>query len=375
MKKNNCSILISAVLLFSFTLINSGFAQKKNILRIHFETARVKQGTSTVFLNVYYKIEGTKPYNFTGFECQYNYDQTKIRPTNTFFDGTASGIAGSNAHSNDANNTHYVLVDNFPASLDTSKPVLFQVFYSVRTDFKDSAMIAPIVFDVGGSTGIDTVIIDNASGRDDISWFPFGLVFIDTTKPPPPPKKKDIILSSDSTDIQSDSVKTVSLKVSLLDSTNIKSSLFEFDYDTAAFSTVTVSKGTLLANGSIAVSQDTNHIAVKFSNTDTSKALTTAGELLRIQLKGNKRTDTLCTVLMNPKLAVLNSDNLVSTITYKFQGICILGRQKDTVTKGVVSAGENPDSPIMINPNPARTYVDFLLPGWQGEKKHLVVFD
>jgi hypothetical protein len=110
-------------------------------------------------------------------------------------------------------------------------------------------------------------------------------------------------------------------------------------------------------------------VTAKFSNEDTSKP----GELLRILLRGKHLKDTVCTGILNPKLTVLNADNLVSSITYMLKGICVLGERKDTITKGVVESAES--SEIRIFPNPARSFIDFLMPEGLGVKKHLVVFD
>ncbi len=374
--KKNRSILFLTVLLFVFSLTSLAFGEKKNILRIHFQTITVKPSTTDIVLNVTYKIEAARsPVFFHGFECRYFYDQTKIRPTDKFFDGTASQNADFKGSGGDPTIGEYRIEVLSSSSLDTSNPILFQVRYSVK-GFTDSAMISPSRFDalhdasLPTDSQIDTVIIDNAPGRDDVGWYPFAIVYMDTTKLPPPPKKKTITLSIDSTDIESDSVKVLSLNVSSLDSTNIKGAIFEFDIDTLAFDSVVVLRGALLANGSLAVSKDSTHIAANFSGFDTSKP----GELLKIVLKGNKRTDTLCTGLLHAKLTFLNADNLVSSIAYKLEGLCILGRQKkDTVTTGVAETGGSTD--LVISPNPANSIINFHLLSDKGVRKHLVVFD
>ncbi len=383
-KKKKRQILSLTILLLAFCVGHQAFAQKKNVLRIRFQTAIISPSTIDTTLNVYYTLEVAKPpVNFTAFDCRYAFENTKIQPINMdeqggFFVGTACANADF-AHGTFVPPGEYRVQVDGSTMLDTSNPILFQVRYSVKpgTTFGDNAMIEPTLFDVlSQSSGIDTVIIVNSPGRDQNSWFPFGLMFADTTKSPP--KKTSVSLSSDSTDILSDSVKGVSINVSPLETVNVdanlKSAKFEFDVDTAAFDLVSVSKGALLTSGSLSVSIDSIHVTARFSNADTSKIFTAGGELLRIFLKGKRRTDTLCTGFLNPKFTALNSDNLISGVTYMLKSICVLGKQPDTVTRNsVIVSQEKAD--LLIYPNPARSFIDFIMPQGYGEKKHLMVFD
>ena len=374
-KKNNRLIFdLAAILLIILLSVKAESAQKKNILRVRFETATIKKDVSDIVLNVFYKIEALRsPVNFHGYECRFSYDQTKIRPNTVFFDGTASqgGTGGGN---NVVATGEYRIELLSTHTLDTTNPVLFQVRYSVK-GFADSAMIAPTRFDVlSESSGIDTVIIENAPGRDQVSWYPFALLYKDNTPPPPIPKKVNIALLSDSTDIQSDSIKVISLKVvSPLDSANIKSGIFEFDLDTAAFDSVAVLKGALLSFANLTVGRDTTHITASFSSTDS---LSGSGELLKIVLRGKARTDTICTGILNPKFTVFNAGHRDSLIQYRLQGICVLGvAPKDTTHKGIAELMTNKDLAVAIFPNPARSFIDFHMSSGQRGKKHLEVFD
>ncbi|MEP7235757.1 MAG: T9SS type A sorting domain-containing protein, partial [Ignavibacteriota bacterium] len=136
-----------------------------------------------------------------------------------------------------------------------------------------------------------------------------------------------------------------------------------------AFSSVSITKGTLLTAGTISVSQDTSHIAVQFSKADTTKA----GELLKLSFKAKYRADTICTTILNPRLAILNDDNLVSLVEFNLGGICILGI--DTVVKGIVGSHGEPIKRMSVYPNPANTNIDFSLPLGSASKKHLIVTD
>ncbi|MDP4220675.1 MAG: T9SS type A sorting domain-containing protein [Bacteroidota bacterium] len=369
---NSRRILSLAVLLFAIVVSGPTFAQNKNILRIRFETAVIKAGTTDIILKVFYKLEAPKPVSFRGFDCRFVYENLKIQPVTTFFDGTACQFADFAHGSFKSPDAYYVQVLS-SAMLDTVNKELFEIRYSIK-GFADSAMIEPTLFTPVDDDGkrIDTVIIENAPGRDNVGWYPFALMYADTTKPPPPPVKKSIVLSSDSTDIHSDSIRTISLNVSSLDSANVKSGIFEFELDTAAFDSVAVMKGALLTSGILSLSRDSTHIVAKFSNADTSKSFASAGELLKILLRGKKLTDTVCSAIVNPKLTVLNADNLVSSVTYKLQGICVFGH-KDTVITGFVGSEEEAGS-LTASPNPAHSFIDFHMPDHLGNQ-HLVVFD
>lgn len=371
--KNHRRIFNAAVLLLIFFIsLKSEAAQKKNILRIRFQTAIVKSTTLDTVLNVYYKIEvGRPPVNFDGFDCRFIFENTKIQPVpmdkqSGFFDGTASANADF-THGTAVPPDEYRVQVLSSHMLDTSNPVLFQVRYTVK-GVKDSAMIIPTLFDVS-SSGIDTVIIENSPGRDQISWYGFGLMFADTAKAPP--AKKSITFSSDSTDMQSDSVKVISVTISSLDSANLKSGTFGFDLDTSAFDSVAIAKGIILANAGFMTSQNGVHVSAAFTNTEALKG---SGEFLKIVLRGRKRTDTICTAILNPKLTTLNGDNLVVSAAFKLKGVCVFGK-KDTIVKGVAEFTANKDLSVMIFPNPSSSYIDFKMPQGQNNKKHLVVFD
>src|SRR5437016_3201135 len=184
--KNNLIVFVLPVLLFLGSV--SFAAGNKTILRLHFETKRVKPGTLSVVLNTTYKIEASKPYTFTGFSYQFNYDPSTISPITTFFDGTASGFAAFAHGNNDArNHIYHVVVDNTPQTLDTTNHLLFQIWYHLG-GITDSAMITPIIFDIDTSNHIDSIVIDNTVWDPKFQWHSFGLVFPDTTKPPPPVK-------------------------------------------------------------------------------------------------------------------------------------------------------------------------------------------
>jgi hypothetical protein len=372
---NNRVIGHLTVMVLLGCLSSLGFAAGKNILRIHFQTAFVKPSTQDTVLNVYYKLEiGRPPVKFNGYDCRFIFENTKIQPVPMkldFFSGTASQYADfANGVANPPDEYRVQVLST--AMLDTTNPILFQVRYTVLS-VKDSAEIIPTLFNVttaSGSNPIDTVIIDNSPGRDDISWYVFGLMFADTAKPSPP-KKADLTFTSDSTTIQSDSVKVISVQVSTLDTAKITNATFEFDVDTSAIDSVSITGGALLANASFGKTVTLPHV---FTTISSVNPLQGQGELLRITLRGKKLKDTLCTGILNPKFTALNADEMVGAVKYLLKGFCVLGKApKDTTTKSVVSLDEGQG--VEIYPNPASSFIDFKMPINYPGSKHVEVFD
>ncbi|MEI8133713.1 MAG: T9SS type A sorting domain-containing protein [bacterium] len=353
-RKNRQIFFLTIILILNPTFV---WSQSKNILRIHFETARVKAGTKDVVLNAFYKIEAHHPYTFTGFDYAFNYDQTLLRPTTAFFQGTASENAAF-AHGNPdvANNIYHVLVSNFPASLDTNNHTLFQIWYTIKSDVVDSAMIAPIKFALDDSDGIDSVFIDNGAWDSKFAWHPFGILFKDTTKiQPPPPNKASLHFTAGDINIPSDSIRTLSLNVGAIDSSHIRSMRLEFDLDTLVFDSVRILKGTLLQSANMFPEIHLPHVIVSISTLDSF--MHGSGELLRLEIRSKHRTDTVCSKIELPKLSVLNTDALFDTAYFDLGSICAFGKPKvDTTTKGVLSF-EDLQSDLEVFPNPARSFV------------------
>ena len=93
-KKNNRLIFdLAAILLIIILSVRAEAMQKKNILRVRFQTAFVKPSTSDTVLNVYYKLEVNRPpVNFHGFDLRFIFENAKIQPVPMnldFFSGTA----------------------------------------------------------------------------------------------------------------------------------------------------------------------------------------------------------------------------------------------------------------------------------------------
>jgi hypothetical protein len=346
---------IYCLLVICFVSVSSVHAQStKNVLRIWFDTITVKTVPSQVVMNCWFKLEGTKPHEFRGFQMPYIYESHQIAPTNCFFSGSAcenashkfGGVTGPNGHA-----TVNVLNSS---ELDLSKQLLFSIAFialprlndSVNNDFIGYMEVERNRFEVIG-TGIDEVIITDG-------WIKYVKQL-----PPEPEKRTSITLASDSVSLTADSSGWVSIKSSDLDSTRIKRSVFSFSLDSSLIRFDTAVVGTVL-NGvaALTVVKNLSMINLYLSSTDTSKTLQGNGEILRVKLSAKKRQDTVSTFLHDSSFFALNTDHLLDSVRYQLGAIVIQGVKidTDTVIKSVKihSAGQEK---VFIAPNPASDFV------------------
>ncbi len=316
--------------------------QQRNVLYLHFEQKHIRSDgfpADSVFA-VTYRLKCPKPCNFHGYDLRFSYEATKIVPIQGFFAGTAS----ANADIKTANNisaSHEFRVEVLASTmLDTSNHVLFNYRASVFSTLADSALIAPTLVDVLSETsGIDTVIIDNAPGRDDISWYPFAVAYVDSIKQSP--KKSLLRVSSDSLSIESDSTSTIALQIDSLEQTLVKSGVLRFRIDTSAL-TVT----DIIATGAFASATIQKHIGGDSVEIDftSQTAIQPSGKAFDLVVRAQHRTDTAITSLATPQLVILNQDNLVSGVQYTLRPIRVFGiAKKDTLN--VVSSYESLPQP------------------------------
>jgi hypothetical protein len=76
----------------------------------------------------------------------------------------------------------------------------------------------------------------------------------------------------------------------------------------------------------------------------SSAPIQTSGVVWKIKFHAKPRTDTLCTTILNPKLVITNDDNLVASITYHFDSICVIGQAKKDTTSGIVLQNDASES-------------------------------
>ena len=273
-------------------------------------------------MNCWYSIEGTKPHDFRGFDLRYIYEAYQIAPTNVFFDGTACENAGFHTSSQDASTGNGRVEVLSSSELDLTNPLLFSIAFQAKSALNTKGdtvgMMEVFRFDLNLDSGIDSVEIQNG-------W----IKYVKVPPPPPPEKKRAIALSSDSTAIASDSVVWLTVQTSELDSARIKRGVFTFNVDTSLLQFDTAIVGKVLSDigEKVTVDNKITFVNVFYSNTDTSKALNGAGELLKLRFTAKKRTDTVCTTLIKPLFFALNADNLLDSVRYQIAAICVLGKK------------------------------------------------
>jgi hypothetical protein len=307
-------------------------AQQKNILFVRFEQKHFKQSElpADAFFSVFYRLQCPNPSSFRGFDARMVFETTKISvvPKNggkaIFADGSVS--EGSDISSY-INGELRVLVDG-SQMFDTTNHLLFQFRTIVKASLADSALIIPTRFDA--LDGIDTVIIENAPGRDEVAWYQFAIAYLDS-EVVIPPQKRDITISSDSLTIISDSIGDAIIRLGNVDSAKITTGTFSCVIDTSIveFDTVRAASDQI----TIAPIVKDGSIVIQF----TSSAPLQSGVMLRLTLHAKPRTDTVSTYLLNPKFIIDNNDNLVSSKLYDFDMIRIIRVAKKDTTSSVVS--------------------------------------
>lgn len=327
----------------------------KNILRIRFDTITVTMPTPSVVLNVWWQIDGTKPHNWRGFDCRIAYEKYQIAASHAFSLGTACAQASLFHFEKDVfpyqGEARLQVLTAGNLELDLTKPVLFRIVFDTKTTLYDTlakdlrGLMEAFRFEVIGS-GIDSVFIENG-------W----IQYEPPVAPKPEPKRWNIAISMDSAEVQSDSLVTVALKASRLDSAGIRFGAFGFRYDTAALIFQSAAPGALLAGGEVTAEHKFDgSVTITFAGADTTKELTGAGELLTMQFKARKREDTLCTEFRDTAFFALNEGTHIDTISYSLGSICVLGSKEDVGAVG----NSDKQSLLSILPNPAREEVRFI---------------
>ncbi|HET9136669.1 MAG TPA: hypothetical protein VFO76_08525 [Candidatus Kapabacteria bacterium] len=317
-------------------------AQQKNILFVRFEQKHFKQSElpADAFFSVFYRLQCPNPSSFRGFDARMVFETTKIAvvPKNSakaiFADGSVS--EGSDISSY-IDGELRVLVDA-SQMFDTTNHLLFQFRTIVKASLADSALVIPTRFDA--LDGIDTVIIENAPGRDEVAWYQFAIAYLDSDVVIPP-QKRDITISSDSLTIMSDSTAEAIVKLGNVDSAKIATGVFSSDIDTSIITvdTVYAVDSAMMITPVIAGTA----LQVQFSSMLTLQS----GPILRIALHAKPRTDTIRTILLNPRFVISNTDNLVGSKVYDFDSITVYGEaQKDTTSSVVLAKPDFNDTDL-----------------------------
>lgn len=313
-----------------------GLCQPKNILFLKFAQKHFKTGETDTYTtySVTYRLQCPKPSKFYGYDAAMVFEKSKIsvvggdRPV--LYDATASAGADIKVGEYDetSGTLHAVVLGS--QMFDTSNHVLFEFSASVPSlKPGDSALVIVTKFDaLKDKSGIDTVIIENAPGRDDVSWYPFAIAYRDTAKVVVP-KKSDIVFSSTGLALGSDSLGNIAFRLSGADSAKIKTGVFSCLVDTSVLEVHDAS-----ASASISLLNTSNKDTLRIAFGASSGYLI-SGELFTVAVRARHRTDTSCTFFSKPSLVISNTDNLVAAITYDLDSICVAGQLEDTTHNGV----------------------------------------
>ncbi len=309
----------------------SGFAQQKNILYLRFEQKHISRALAiapdSVF-SVYYRLSCPKPFDFHGIQVDFAYDKTILQPVDkgVIIEGSASAnaeYAFSGVSSQDGTNNIAILGSQ---QFDTSNHLLFRYRATVLTSASiDSAAIAVFLISTGNNSGIDSVVIENSGGRDEVGYYPFAIAYLDSVKIIH--QKHQVTLSSDTLFIPSDSTKALSIVIDSIPVVNIQNALFTMHYDTSRIQVVSIDKGEIIGTATAASLIAGDSCLLGFS----SERLSRSGEFLRLNIKAKHIPDTVATTLIDPKLLVTNAEDSISTVLYDLKPIVILGHQDSIV--------------------------------------------
>ena len=352
------SLIIVAII--SLGIATTAQAQGKNILRIRFDTVTVSSLPKQVFLNVYCKLEGTKPHKFRGFDCRIAYERYQIDQPIVMWTGTACEKAAFHKF-NFLPQQGHLLIQVLTAGdieLDLSRPVLFRLGFVAKQTLNDQeygdfrVLFECFLFDdsLSNDNGIDEVIIEN----NRLGWIDYKPpIVIDTTV-----KRTNIFLATETKQVESDSLVTIGLSTSLLDSTSVKQGAFRISVDTTLLTFVDAQPGPLLGpNGRLVVENTTDKVLFYFSREDSTQPLIGAGELLTMRFKARKREDTVCAIFTDSVFYALNDSNRVDTVFYDLGPICVLGHKEDV---GSVLQGSQSGA-FRCVPNPASDEIKFFV--------------
>ncbi len=333
---------------------------QKNILRIRFDTVTVSSLPKQVFLNVFCKIEGTKPHNFRGFDCRIAYERYQIDQPIVLWTGTACEKAAFHKF-NFLPQQGHLLIQVLTAGdieLDMSKPVLFRLGFVAKQTLNDEeygdfrGLFECFLFDdsLSNDNGIDEVIIEN----NRLGWIDYKPpVVIDTSV-----KRKNVFLATETKQVASDSLVTIGLSTSLIDSAVVKQGAFRITIDTSVLSFVDAQPGPVLGpNGRLVVENTTDKVLFYFSREDSTQPLIGAGEILTMRFKARKREDTVCAIFTDSVFYALNDSNRVDTVFYDLGTVCVLGQKEDV---GSVDRG-SPSGVFRCVPNPASDEIQFFV--------------
>ncbi|MBS1904197.1 MAG: hypothetical protein JSS75_10865 [Bacteroidetes bacterium] len=335
-----------ALLLLTMVGVGSSRSQfsGKNVLFLRFEKKIIKQANlpADSIFSVYCRLQCPKPSRFHSYQVDMVLQNSVIGfepvgDNKAIFDASVAANAAYHQATYDGASGHLTVIALASGStFDTSKHILFQYRALVKNTLADSASVLISKVDAGKSadtsvnSGIDTVIIEGASGNPDLGWGPVAVAVLDTTSTPTP-KRFPITVVIDSVQLRSDSVGSSGVSLVGGDSASVRSADFQCIIDTSAVRLLQVMPSVTSSTISSSMSGDT--LRVRYASTIPIHSVE---YLFAIVLSAKKRSDTLCSVISAPNFQVTNPDELVSQVGYHLGAVCVEG-MRDTSNASVRS--------------------------------------
>jgi hypothetical protein len=318
--------------------INYGFAQT-NALIVRIDTMTVKFGTRDTLVPIFYRVEGTKPADFRGYDSRFSFDTAKLGDSALapwLYD--SSGKLSAPAYDTHLDSVLFwhtatwtsvrvgislIIGATLPGEeralaeggtdegVNRSDSLLYRGYLSMHSVFADTAFLHLFRFDQTAGQPFDTVILQDG-------WIKY--------------QKEAITVTTSGVTGVSDSLIRVPVQISDMSQANIRTGVFSFDLDTSILQFV----GSIAGNipGNSLVTSDSvkgTHVWVTISNQGSTNPMTGSGKIATLLFKAQHRTDTLCTMLGDSLFQALNTDALVSTVKLSLGDICVKGQSLQSV--------------------------------------------
>jgi hypothetical protein len=306
-----------------------------NVIRIRFDTLKLKPGETFVLMPVKWSYSLPKPHDFRAFNVHFAVDPAKVILADFLTQGTASDAMQGTPFTNNADtDARFVILGS--QEPDFTNPVLFYVRASVHlnpgeiTPFHWTYVEDPKYFK------IDTIITEDG-------W-------IEMEAP------KNASLTSRDTTMKADTVISIPVSISDLSGTGITQARLSATVDTSVFDFVAATpgptSGAQITSAGLIGTSLTIDIASK-----TTAPLPGNGVLVNVQLRSKSRQDTVCSTLQNGSFKALNSDANIGSVAVWFGEICVFGSRPASV------AHDPSVEQLEVYPNPASGRVHLGIPG------------
>jgi hypothetical protein len=357
--------------------INQGIAQTNRLL-VRIDTMTVKFSTRDTLVPIFYRVEGSKPADFRGYDSRFSFDTSKLGDSALvpwLYDSTGKLSAEAyDVHldtalfwqtatwTNATVGISLIIGATLPGEeraiaeggtdegVNRSDSLLYRGYLSLHSVFADTAFLHLFRFDQTAGQPFDTVILQDG-------WIKY--------------QKQSITIATSAVSGVSDSLMTVPVKISDMTQANIRTGVFSFDIDTSILQFVGSSAGSIPGN-SLVTSDSVNgtKVSVTIANQDLSKPMIGSGNIAVLHFKAQHRTDTLCTLLRDSSFQALNSDALVSSVKLSLGDICIDGHLLQSVADS-----RSVDESLSVWPNPFSSSLNVRVRQNRAANVSVVIYD